>query len=172
LTRHRTDNSQSASYASTAGAGSLPIASTSSYGSSGLAYASGSMHRNTSPRSVSASMASAAYTPSMTSSSLSPNFKMSAGLEGSSGHGMPTPQRTPSVQSMTQWAPGAHHMAQYPSTLTQGGRGSWDYGYLSNPAVPGVPSGSQALRSDGTPDISQMSAEDAYQQYGHRTTRV
>ncbi|KAF3041976.1 hypothetical protein E8E12_009590 [Didymella heteroderae] len=162
----------SASYASTAGAGSLPIASSSSYGPSGLAYASGSMHRNTSPQSVSASMASAAYTPSMTSSSLSPNFKMSAGLEGSSGHGMPTPQRTPSVQSMTQWAPGAHHMAQYPSNLTQGGRGSWDYGYLSNPAVAGVPSGSQALRSDGTPDISQMSAEDAYQQYGHRTTRV
>ncbi|KAL1596692.1 hypothetical protein SLS59_007722 [Nothophoma quercina] len=145
----------SASYASTAGAGSLPIASTSSYGSTGLAYAPG-----------------AAYTPSMTSTSLSPNFKMSAGLEGSSGHGMPTPQRTPSVQSLTQWGAGAHQMSHYPSTLTQGGRGSWDYGYLSNPAMPGVPSASQALRSDGAPDISQMSADDAYQQYGHRTTRV
>ncbi|KAF9693408.1 hypothetical protein EKO04_008707 [Ascochyta lentis] len=162
----------SASYASTAGAGSLPIASTSSYGSSGLAYAPGSMHRHTSPRSVSSSVVSAAYTPSMTSTSLSPNFKMSAGLEGSSGHGMPTPQRTPSVQSMTQWGPDAHQMSHYPSTLTQGGRGSWEYGYLNNSAVAGVPSGSQALRSDGAPDISQMSADDAYQQYGHRTTRV
>ena len=63
-------------------------------------------------------------------------------------------------------------MAHYPSTLAQGGRGSWDYGYISNSAVAGVPSGPQALRSDGTPDMSQMSAEDAYQQYGHRTTRV
>ncbi|KAF2621909.1 hypothetical protein BU25DRAFT_353521 [Macroventuria anomochaeta] len=161
----------SASYASTAGAGSLPIVSTPSYASSGLAYASGSMHR-TSPRSGSASMASATYTPSMTSTSLSPTFKMSAGLEGSSVHGMPTPQRTPSVQSMTQWGAGAHQMSHYPSTLTQGGRGSWEYGYLSNPAVAGVPSASQALRSDGAPDISQMSADAAYQQYGHRTTRV
>jgi hypothetical protein len=85
---------------------------------------------------------------------------------------MPTPQRTPSVQSLAQWGAGAHQMSHYPSNLTQGGRGSWDYGYLSNPAIPGVPSGSQALRSDGAPDISQMSADDAYQQYGHRTTRV
>ncbi|KAJ8106378.1 hypothetical protein OPT61_g9578 [Boeremia exigua] len=157
----------SASYASTAGAGSLPIASSSAYGSSGHAYASGSMHRNTSPRSVSSTMASAAYTPSMTSTSLSPNFKMSAGFEGSSGHGMPTPQRTPSVQSMTQWGGGTHQMSHYPSTLTQAGRASWEYGYLSNPVVAGVPSASQALRPDGAPDISQMSADDAYQQYGH-----
>jgi hypothetical protein len=167
-----TDVLQSASYASTAGAGSLPIASSSSYGSSGLAYATGSMHRTSSPRSVSASIASAAYTPNMTSTSLSPNFKMSAGMEGSSGHGMPTPQRTPSVQSMTQWGAGAHQLSHYPSALTQGGRGSWEYGYLSNPAVAGVPSAPQALRSDGAPDISQMSADDTYQQYRHRTTRV
>jgi len=163
----------SASYASTAGAGSLPIASASSYGSSGLAYASGSMHRNASPRSVSASMASASYTPSMTSTSSSPNFKMSAGLEGSLGHGMPTPQRTPSVQSMTQWGAGSHQVSHFPSSLTQAGRPSWDYGgYISNPVVSGNPSTAQTLRSDGAPDINQMSAEDAYQQYGHRTTRV
>ncbi|KAG9199147.1 hypothetical protein G6514_008976 [Epicoccum nigrum] len=163
----------SASYASTASAGSLPIASASSYGSSGLAYASGAMHRNTSPRSVSASMASASYTPSMTSTSSSPNFKMSAGLEGSLGHGMPTPQRTPSVQSMTQWGAGSHQVSHFPSSLTQAGRPSWDYGgYISNPVAAGIPSTAQTLRSDGAPDINQMSAEDAYQQYGHRTTRV
>jgi hypothetical protein len=170
---HGTNIQQSASYASTAGAGSLPIASASSYGSSGLAYASGSMHRNASPRSVSASMASASYTPSMTSTSSSPNFKMSAGLEGSLGHGMPTPQRTPSVQSMTQWGAGSHQVSHFPSSLTQAGRPSWDYGgYISNPVVAGIPSTAQTLRSDGAPDINQMSAEDAYQQYGHRTTRV
>lgn len=85
---------------------------------------------------------------------------------------MPTPQRTPSVQSMTQWGPGAHQLSHYPTTLAQPGRASWEYGYLSNPVAAGVPSVSQALRPDGAPDISQMSAEDAYQQYGHRTTRV
>jgi hypothetical protein len=168
-----TNTQQSASYASTAGAGSLPIASASSYGSSGLAYASGAMHRNNSPRSVSASMASASYTPSMTSTSSSPNFKMSAGLEGSLGHGMPTPQTTPSVQSMTQWGAGSHQVSHFPSSLTQAGRPSWDYGgYISNPVVAGIPSTAQTLRSDGAPDINQMSAEDAYQQYRHRTTRV
>ena len=63
-------------------------------------------------------------------------------------------------------------MSHYPSALTQAGRTSWEYGYLSNPVVAGVPSASQALRPDGAPDISQMSADNTYQQYGHRTTRV
>lgn len=118
-------------------------------------------------------MVSAAYTPSMTSTSLSPNFKMSAGLEGSLGHGMPTPQRTPSVQGMTQWGAASHQVSHFPASLTQAGRSSWDYGgYINNPVVSGMPSATQTLRSDGAPDITQMSAEDAYQQYGHRTTRV
>jgi hypothetical protein len=170
----------SASYSSTAGIGSLPIASTSSYIPGGLAQAPGSMHRNTSPQSVSASVATAAYTPNMTSTSLSPNFKLSAGLDASAGHGMPTPQRAPSVQNMTQWGLGALQMSQYPAAIAQSGR-TWDYthGYLNahsaNVAVGvGVPAPSQALlqRSDAPPDLSQIAPDDGYPHYGHRTTRV
>lgn len=86
---------------------------------------------------------------------------------------MPTPQRTPSVQSMTQWGAAGHQVSHFPASLTQAGRASWDYsGYINNPVVTGMPSATQTLRSEGAPDIAQMSAEDAYQQYGHRTTRV
>jgi hypothetical protein len=170
----------SASYSSTAGIGSLPIASTSSYIPGGLAQAPGSMHRNTSPQSVSASVASAAYTPNMTSTSLSPNFKLSAGLDASAGHSMPTPQRAPSVQNMTQWGLGALQMSQYPAAIAQSGR-TWDYthGYLNAhsanvAAGVGVPAPSQALlqRSDAPPDLSQIAPDDGYPHYGHRTTRV
>jgi hypothetical protein len=138
------------------------------------------MHRNTSPQSVSASVASAAYTPNMTSTSLSPNFKLSAGLDASAGHGMPTPQRAPSVQNMTQWGLGALQMSQYPAAIAQSGR-TWDYthGYLNAhsanvAAGVGVPAPSQALlqRSDAPPDLSQIAPDDGYPHYGHRTTRV
>lgn len=132
-------------------------------------------HRNTSPQSVAASTASTAYTPNLTSSSLSPHMKLSAGLEGSAGHGMSVSQRTPSGQGMTQWGASAHQMSQYPATLAQGGRVSWDYGYLNTSATAGVPTVSGSLqmqRADVTPDISQMPADNTYQQYGERTTRV
>ena len=102
-------------------------------------------------------------------------MKLSAGLEGSAGHGIPLSQRTPSGQGMTQWGVPTHQMSQYPSSLAQGGRVSWDYGYLNASATAGVPNvaGSmQMQRSDVTPDISQMPADNTYPQYGERTTRV
>ena len=74
---------------------------------------------------------------------------------------------------MTQW--GAHQVPQYSPGLPQGGRGSWDYGYLSASATTGVPSAAQSMqmqRSDVTPDLSQIQADNPYQQYGQRTTRV
>jgi hypothetical protein len=60
---------------------------------------------------------------------------------------------------------------QYPASLAPGGRGSWDYAYLDS-AV-GVPSTAQRLqRADLTGDISHLSADNTYPQYGERTTRV
>ncbi|CAO2653760.1 Nn.00g031710.m01.CDS01 [Neocucurbitaria sp. VM-36] len=165
----------SASYSSTAGIGSLPIVSTSSYVPSIMSQAALEAHRNTSPQSVAASTASTAYTPNLTSSSLSPHLKLSAGLDGSAGHSMSVSQRTPSGQNMTQWGPSAHQMSQYPATLAQGGRVSWDYGYLNASATAGVPNVAGSLqmhRGDVTPDISQMPTDNTYQQYGERTTRV
>ncbi|KAF1942228.1 hypothetical protein EJ02DRAFT_177996 [Clathrospora elynae] len=164
----------SASYSSTAGIGSLPIASTSTYVPS-ISQATMDAHRNNSPQSVAASIASSAYTPNLTSSSLSPHLKMAAGLEGSAGHGMPVAQRTPSGQSMTQWGAPSHQMSQYPAAISQGGRGSWDYGYLNTSVATGVSPATHSLqmsRPNATPDLSQMSAEHAYQQYGENTTRV
>ncbi|PSN71266.1 hypothetical protein BS50DRAFT_279396 [Corynespora cassiicola Philippines] len=161
----------SASYSSTAG--SLPSASTSSYVQVGISQTAGATHRNTSPRSVSNPIANAGYTPNMTSAGLSPNIKASAGLEGSAGHSLSVPQRGPPGQPMTQW--GAHQVPQYSPGLPQGGRGSWDYGYLSASATTGVPSAAQSMqmqRSDVTPDLSQIQADNPYQQYGQRTTRV
>ncbi|KAF2025676.1 hypothetical protein EK21DRAFT_75851 [Setomelanomma holmii] len=162
----------SASYSSTAGIGSLPIASTSTYAPNAMSHTAVSAHRNSSPQSVAASTASSAYTPHLASSSLSPHMKVSAGLEGSAGLALSGPQRTPSGHNMTQWGIPAHQM-QYPASLSQGGRGSWDYTYLNASATAGVPSAAQPLqRSDLTGDISQLSAESAYQPYGERTTRV
>ncbi|KAH7371405.1 hypothetical protein BKA66DRAFT_424176 [Pyrenochaeta sp. MPI-SDFR-AT-0127] len=165
----------SASYSSTAGIGSLPITSTSTYAPSAMSQSALDVHRNASPQSVAASTASTGYTPHMTSSSLSPHLKISAGLEGSAGHGLSVSQRTPSGQGMTQWGASAHQMSQYPTTLSQGGRGSWDYGYLNASATTGVPAGAQTLhmqRSEVAPDLSQMPASNTYQQYGEHTTRV
>ncbi|KAF2258182.1 hypothetical protein CC78DRAFT_128711 [Lojkania enalia] len=167
-----------ASYSSTAGAGSLPATSNSSYMTVGISQAGDESYRNTSPRSVSSSAATNAYTPSMTSTSLSPNLKTSAGLEGSAAQGISAPQGTLTGQSMTQWGTAAHHqMPQYSTGLPSAGRASWDYGaYLSASAAAGVPSAAQSMqmqRSDVTPDISQMPGSDnPYQQYGQRTTRV
>jgi hypothetical protein len=73
---------------------------------------------------------------------------------------------------MTQWGPPAHQM-QYPTSLSQSGRGSWDYAYLNASAAAGVPSAAQPLqRPDLTADMNQISADTAYHQYGERTTRV
>jgi hypothetical protein len=170
--QHGTNMVQSASYSSTAGIGSLPVTSTSTYIPSGMSQSTMAAHRNTSPQSVAASTASTAYTPNMTSSSLSPHLKGSAGVEGSAGHGMSVPQRTPSGPGLTQWGPPAHQM-QYPATLTQGGRGSWDYAYLNASTAAGVPSIARPLqRSDLAADISQMPPGSTYQPYGESTTRV
>ncbi|QRD05604.1 hypothetical protein JI435_058850 [Parastagonospora nodorum SN15] len=161
----------SASYSSTAGVGSLPITSTSTYPGA-MSHAAASVHRNSSPQSVSASTASTAYTPHLAASSLSPHLRVSAGLEGSAGHGMSVPQRTPSGHSMTQWGASAHQM-QYPTSLTQGGRNSWDYPYLSAAGAVGMPSAAQSLqRTDLAGDISQITADNTYHPYGERTTRV
>ncbi|ORY10048.1 hypothetical protein BCR34DRAFT_486286 [Clohesyomyces aquaticus] len=161
----------SASYSSTAGAGSLPPSS-ASYLPVGVPQTSGDAYRNTSPRSVASSAASTAYTPSMTSTSLSPNSKASAGLDVSAGRGISVSQNNPTGQSMTQWGTAAHHQVpQYPA-----GRGSWDYGgYINSNAPAGVPQAAQSMqmqRPDVTPDLSQLPSDNSYQQYGQRTTRV
>lgn len=167
---------QTASYSSTAGAGSLPVGTTSSYVPVGVSQTVSEGHRNTSPRSVGSSAASTAYTPSMTSTSLSPNLKTSAGLEGSAGPALSVPQRGPTGQGMTQWGAAAHHQVpQYTPGLPQGGRDAWDYGYLNPSPASGVPAAAQSMqmqRSDVTPDLSQLPADNPYQQYGQRTTRV
>jgi hypothetical protein len=121
----------------------------------------------------------------MTSTSLSPNPKSSAGLEGSAGHGLSVTQRGPLGQGLTQWGPTAHHQVpQYTAGLAQGGREAWDYGgYLSATSAAGVPApthiqgpaAAQSMhmqRSDVTPDLGQLPADTSYQQYGQRTTRV
>ncbi|KAF1832286.1 hypothetical protein BDW02DRAFT_433296 [Decorospora gaudefroyi] len=162
-----------ASYSSTAGVGSHPVASTPTYAPSAVAHTTMDAHRNNSPQSVAASIASTAYTPHLTSSSLSPHLKMAAGLEGSGGRGMPIAHTTPSGQGMTQWP--THQMSPYPAALSQGGRGSWDYGYLNAPTTTGVPSIAHSLQMsqpNAKPDLSQMSADHSYHQYGESTTRV
>jgi hypothetical protein len=170
--QRKTDISQSASYSSTAGIGSLPVTSTSTYVPNAMSHAAVSAHRNSSPQSVSASTASTAYTPHLTSSSLSPHMKGSAGLEGSAGHGLSVSQRTPSGHSMTQWGPSAHQM-QYSTSLSQSGRGSWDYSYLNTSTATGVSSASQPLqRVEMTADMGQLPTDNPYHQYGERTTRV
>ncbi|KAI8941664.1 hypothetical protein NX059_002876 [Plenodomus lindquistii] len=165
----------SASYSSTAGIGSLPMASASTYIPSALSQATLNAHRNPSPQSVGASTVSSAYTTNLASSSLSPHLKMSAGLDGSAGHGMSVVQRTPSGQGMSQWGVSASHLPQYPTSLSQGGRSSWDYGYLNASTTAGVSAAAQSLqipRPDVANDLNQIAAENAYQQYGERTTRV
>lgn len=170
--QRQTNTFQSASYSSTAGVGSLPITSSSTYVPNAMSHTAVSAHRNSSPQSASASTVSTTYTPHLAASSLSPHLRVSAGHDGSAGQGMSVPQRTPSGHSMTQWGPSAHHM-QYPTGLTQGGRNSWDYPYLSASAAVGVPSAAQSLqRSDLAGDISQITADNAYHPYGERTTRV
>ena len=168
---------QSASYSSTAGAGSLPVGSSSSYVQVGISQTAGDAHRNSSPRSVASSAATTVYTPSMTSTSLSPNPKSSAGMEGSAGHGLSVPQRGPLGHGMTQWGATTHHQVpQYTTGLPQGQREAWDYGgYLNATTAAGVPAAAQSMhmqRSDVTPDLGQLPADSSYQQYGQRTTRV
>jgi hypothetical protein len=170
--QHGTNISQSASYSSTAGIGSLPTTSTTTYVPSANPQATMAAHRNTSPQSVAASTVSHAYTPSLASSTLSPHLKVSAGLEGSASHTMAAPHRTPSGHSMTQWSAPAHQM-QYPTSLSHGGRGSWDYAYLNASTTAGVLSVVQPVqRSDLSADTSQLPADTTYQHYGEGTTRV
>lgn len=165
----------SASYSSTAGVGSLPIASPSTYVPSVIPQAALDAHRNASPQSVAASTVSSGYTANLASSSLSPHLKMSAGLDGSAGHGMSVVQRTPS--GMSQWGPSTTHLSQYHTSLSQGDRGSWDYGYLNATTATGVTAAAHSSmhtipRPDVTAEMNQMAAENAYQSYGERTTRV
>ncbi|KAF2658162.1 hypothetical protein K491DRAFT_593566 [Lophiostoma macrostomum CBS 122681] len=161
-----------ASYSSTAGAGSLPGTSSAAYVPVGIPQSMGDLHRNTSPRSVASSAAPSTYPPSMTSTSVSPNIRTSAGLEGSAAQGMPVPQRDPMSHGMTQWGTAHHQAPQYSAGLSTPGRVSWDYGsYLDASAATGVPSAAQSMQmqrqSDVTPDV-----DNTYQHYGQRTTRV
>jgi len=166
--RNVANSQESASYSSTAGIGSLPIPSTSSYAPSAVSQATMDAHRITSPQSVSASIASTAYTPNLTSSSLSPHLKM----EGSAGHGMPIAQRTPSGPGMSQWGAPTHHMPQYPANLSHGERGSWDYSYLGTSAPTGLSHSLQMPRPNATSELTQMAADHVYHQYAEGTTRV
>lgn len=73
---------------------------------------------------------------------------------------------------MTQWSTPALQM-QYPASLTQGGRGSWDYAYLNASTAAGVLSAAQPLpRLDATANASQLPANTAYQHYDEGTTRI
>lgn len=166
----------SASYSSTAGVGSLPLASTSTYAPSAAAsQATMETHRNASTQAVTASIASTVYSPHMPSSSLSPHQKMAAGLEGSAGHGMPVAQRTPPGQSMTHWGASTHQVSPYQTALTHGTRGSWDYSYLNASGVAEMPSIAHAMqipRPDAISELSHLPTNSAYQQYGESTTRV
>ena len=164
---HAANIPQSASYSSTAGALLTPIST--SYGSGGPSEAAPELHRNTSPRSVSSSVASTAYTPSMTSTTLSPNIKVSAGLGASAGQSdlrVSVPQLAPTAQSMTPWQAAAHHPAsQYSTGLSATGRTSWDYGAFLEPSAatggccaPGKPSSRQrGLSAVRSANLSRMS---------------
>ncbi|KAF2639593.1 hypothetical protein P280DRAFT_402300 [Massarina eburnea CBS 473.64] len=164
----------SASYSSTAAAGSLPVgsSSSSSFLPVGISQ-SGDAHRNTSPRSVASSAASTAYTPIMGTTSLSPNLKTSAGLDRSAAHGLSVSQRG---QGMSQWQGSAHHQVpQYTTGLSQSGRESWDYDYMNASAGPGVSATAHSMqmqRPEVTPDLSQMPPDHRYQNYGQHTTRI
>ncbi|KAL5373899.1 hypothetical protein DPSP01_012362 [Paraphaeosphaeria sporulosa] len=164
-----------ANYSSTAGAGSHPVGSSSGYGQVPISQTTGDVHRNTSPRSISSSVASAAYTPSIHSTSLSPHLRTSAGMDGSAGHNLSIAPRGPTGQVMSQWGTSTRHQVpQYTTGLTPG-RDSWDYGYLQTSSAAGVPAAAQPMqmqRSDITPELNQLSADNPYQQYGQRTTRV
>ncbi|KAF1976529.1 hypothetical protein BU23DRAFT_29008 [Bimuria novae-zelandiae CBS 107.79] len=163
-----------ANYSSTAGAGSHPVGS-SSYVQVPISQTTGDVHRNTSPRSLSSSVASAAYTPNIHSTSHSPNLRTSAGMDPSASHNLSIAPRGPAGQVMSQWGTASRHQVpQYATGLTQG-RESWDYGYLQTHPATGVPAAAQPMqmqRSDVTPDLNQISADNPYQQYGQRTTRV
>ncbi|KAF2450287.1 hypothetical protein P171DRAFT_137547 [Karstenula rhodostoma CBS 690.94] len=164
-----------ANYSSTAGAGSHPVGSSSGYVQVPISQTTGDVHRNTSPRSISSSVASAAYTPSIHSTSLSPHLRTSAGMDGSAGHTLSIAPRGPAGQIMSQWGTSTRHQVpQYTSGLTQG-RDPWEYGYLQTSSAAGVPAAAQPMqmqRSDITPELNQLSADNPYQQYGQRTTRV
>ena len=78
---------------------------------------------------------------------------------------------------MSQWRGNAHHpVPQYTTALPQGGRESWDYGYVNTSAATGVPAAAHSMqmqRSDVTPDLNQMPADNRYQHhYGQHTTRI
>jgi hypothetical protein len=88
---------------------------------------------------------------------------------------MPAAQRTLSGQGMASWGTSTHQMSQYPSNISHGGRGSWDYGYLAASAATDMPPIAHTLqmpRQNTMPDLNQMSATHAYHQYGEDTTRV
>jgi hypothetical protein len=96
-------------------------------------------------------------------------------MDGSAGHNLSIAPRGPTGQVMSQWgASTRHQVPQYTTGLTQG-RDSWDYGYLQTSSATGVPAVAQPMqmqRSDIAPELSQLSADNPYQQYGQRTTRV
>ncbi|KAL5426376.1 hypothetical protein PMIN06_012954 [Paraphaeosphaeria minitans] len=173
----RTDHSRTANYSSTAGIGSHPVGSSSGYVQVPISQTTGDVHRNTSPRSISSSAASAAYTPSIHSTSLSPHLRTSAGMDGSAGHGLSIAPRGPTGQVMSQWGTSPRHQVpQYATGLAQG-RDAWDYSYLQTSSAAGVPAAAQPMpmqmqRPDMAPELTQLAPDNPYQQYGQRTTRV
>lgn len=96
-------------------------------------------------------------------------------MDGSAGHNLSIAPRGPTGQVLSQWGTTARHQVpQYTTGLTQG-RDSWGYDYLQSSPATGVPAAAQPMqmqRSDVTPELSQLSGENPYQQYGQRTTRV
>jgi hypothetical protein len=72
---------------------------------------------------------------------------------------------------MTQWGT-PNHQLQYPASLSQSSRNSWEYPYLNASAAAGVSAAQPLQRSDLAADLSQIPADSTYPQYGERTTRV
>ncbi|GME42615.1 hypothetical protein GTA08_BOTSDO10104 [Neofusicoccum parvum] len=168
----------SASYSSTAGALPTPVAS---YGGAG--HSDTELRHTASPRSASSSAASSAYPSGMTSTTLSPSIKSSAGLAQSAG----PPEMRVSVphlgsggSSLGQWGAAQHAPPQYSTGLSAGaGRNaSWDFAtYIeASPAGTTTLPGGQALQLQRTDMGSEgvqgsVAGPEAYQQYGQRTSR-
>ncbi|KAF2747821.1 hypothetical protein M011DRAFT_476988 [Sporormia fimetaria CBS 119925] len=156
----------SASYASTAGVGSRSGTDAPGGLHVGFPRTSGGSLTRESPRSMSSSLASNAYAASMTSKSMSPTLRASAGFEGSAAHGLPMAQRGATGQGMTQWPTAPYQVPHYAPSL----RGSWDFGgSLDAPtaSATGVPAAAQSMHLQRSDDINSP-----YQQYGQSTSRV
>lgn len=116
----------------------------SGYVSGGISEAGTELHHTTSPRSASSSAASIAYPSGMTSTTLSPNIKASAGSSsslvptGPSTMQFSVPQHAAAAQGLDQWQampsslPSQPFMPEYGATR----RTSMEWtGYYANPSL-------------------------------------